>query len=307
MIPAYNQTKYLKEAIESAINQTYLNIEIIIGDDSTNDDVHEFLIPYLDNYKNLTYFKNERKAMDYGASNGENLFKRSSGEYVNYLFHDDIFHATKIEKMMNYYLNNKGITLVTSHRQLIDEDRNQMPDNGATQRIFEKDTLVNGKQLSLICLDNLTNFIGEPTTVLFKKSLLADGFGRFNHNFYLNIGDVATWLSLLKQGDAVYISESLSYVRQHNSQNSRKPEVYITGIIEWKKIIDDGYNLGIINSRSEYRRLISQWFSSLNGILTNNINSNLSVDLRDGLKKAFKDSIDVMLDGALPVVTLMKG
>ena len=99
----------------------------------------------------------------------------------------------------------------------------------------------------------------------------------------------------------------MSYVRQHNSQNSRKPEVYITGIIEWKKIIDDGYNLGIINSRSEYRRLISQWFSSLNGILTNNINSNLSVDLRDGLKKAFKDSIDVMLDGALPVVTLMKG
>ncbi|HBN06436.1 MAG TPA: glycosyl transferase, partial [Bacteroidales bacterium] len=78
LIPAYNQTKYLKEAIESAINQTYLNIEIIIGDDSTNDDVHEFLIPYLDNYKNLTYFKNERKAMDYGASNGENLFKRSS-------------------------------------------------------------------------------------------------------------------------------------------------------------------------------------------------------------------------------------
>ena len=299
LIPTYNQTKYLKEAIESAINQTYLNTEIIVGDDSTNEDVHKFLLPYLNKYKNIIYFKNERKEMDYGASNGENLFKRSNGEYANYLFHDDIFHATKIEKMMNYYLNNKDITIVTSHRQLIDEDGNYMPDNGATQRIFEKDTLVNGKQLSLICLENLTNFIGEPTTVLFKKSLLTDGFGRFNHNFYLNIGDVATWFSLLRQGDAVYISESLSYFRQHNSQNSHKSEVYTTGIIEWKKIIDDGYNAGIINNRNEYKRLISQWFSLLNSILINNINSSLSVDLRDGLKKAFKDSIDIILDDVL--------
>lgn len=296
LIPAYNQTEYLKEAIESAINQTYLNIEIIIGDDSTKDDVCEFLIPYLKKYENISYFKNKRSEMDYGLSNVEELLRRSNGEYVNCLFHDDIFHITKIEKMMNYYINNKDITLVTSHRQLIDEDGNHLPDNGATTRIFDRDSLVNGKQLSLFCLENLTNFIGEPTTVLFKKALLTDGYGRFNKNSYSNISDFATWLTFLIQGDAVYISESLSYFRQHSSQNSHKPEIYAMGIVEWKKIIDDGYKAGLIDKRNEYKELISRWFKILNiSICDKELTDNLSVKIKNMMAEVFKDSIDIIL------------
>lgn len=294
LIPAYNQTRYLKEALESAINQTYLNIEIIIGDDSTNNEVEEFVKPYLEKYENIHYFKNERTEMDYGISNIQMLLKKSKGEYVNYLFHDDIFHITKVEKMMNYFLAKDNISFITSHRQLIDQDGKHLPDNEATKRIFDKDTLINGNQLGLYCLGKLTNFIGEPTTVLFKKSLLERGFGYFNKNSYSNIADMATWLSLLQKGNAIYICDSLSYFRQHSSQNSQKIEVYLMGISEWKNIIDDSYRTGIIDSKSTYKELVSNWFYLCNPVIRNISYKDIDENLKVSLKKAFKDAIDII-------------
>ena len=59
LIPTYNRPHYFKIALESALAQTYSNIEIIIGDDSTNDEtetlIHE---QYLPHYKNVTYIRN---------------------------------------------------------------------------------------------------------------------------------------------------------------------------------------------------------------------------------------------------------
>jgi glycosyltransferase involved in cell wall biosynthesis len=295
LIPAYNQTKYLKEALESAINQTYPNIEIIIGDDSTNNEVEEFVKTYLNSNMNITYYKNERTEMDYGISNVEELLKKSKGEYINYLFHDDIFHVTKIEKMMDHFLNQSNISLVTSHRQLIDEEGKFVLDNEATTRIFDKDTLVEGNQLSLACLESLINFIGEPTTVLFKKSLLKEGFGYFNGNAYKNIADMAMWFTLLQKGSAVYMHESLSYFRQHNLQNSQNFEVHIMGVVDWKNIIADSYKTRLI-SKKLYQELISKWFYTFNDLIKNDECAHLEHNLKNQFKESFKDAVDIILE-----------
>jgi glycosyltransferase involved in cell wall biosynthesis len=295
LIPAYNQTKYLKDALESAINQTYPNIEIIIGDDSTTNEVNEFVQSYLNQYSNITYYKNVRTGMDYGVSNVEGLFERSNGEYINYLFHDDIFHVTKIEKMMQCFLQQDNVSLVTSHRQLIDEVGQLLPDNVATKRIFDKDTLVSGKRLSLICLENLANFIGEPTTVLFKKSFLNEGFGRFNGKSYTNIGDMAMWFSLLQKGDAVYLRESLSYFRQHSSQNSQKPEIYFMGVIEWQNILINCHKTGLIASPQVYKELVAKWFYTFNHVIKMVAFNAFEHNLKGQLKEAFQNAIEILI------------
>ena len=56
VIPTYNNTEVLKQALESVLNQTYENIEIIIGDDSTNEETKNFIKPYLKKYSNIKYF-----------------------------------------------------------------------------------------------------------------------------------------------------------------------------------------------------------------------------------------------------------
>ncbi|MGQ0453214.1 glycosyltransferase family 2 protein, partial [Bacillus sp. SS-TM] len=59
LIPTYNRPHYFKIALESALAQTYSNIEIIIGDDSTNDETATLIREqYLPNYKNITYIRN---------------------------------------------------------------------------------------------------------------------------------------------------------------------------------------------------------------------------------------------------------
>ena len=55
LIPAYNQVQHLENALISALNQTYTNIEIIICDDSTTDDVEKLINHYLQKYKNIKY------------------------------------------------------------------------------------------------------------------------------------------------------------------------------------------------------------------------------------------------------------
>lgn len=261
LIPAYNRPDLLKIALESALNQTYENIEIIVGDDSTNDEVKNFMQPYLIKYNKVNYFKNEINANDFGLTNLKKLLAKSSGEYINFLFHDDIFHISKIEKMMNYFLTENEISIVTSHRQLIDENGNNINDNGATRRIFNKDTIINGVDFTKLVINILSNVIGEPTTVLFKKNLLDEGLGYYNSNSYINLLDLATWFSLLSKGNAVYIVETLSYFRQHQNQNSQNLDLHVKGILEWKQLIMDSYSTKIIND-DEKKVLITKWYNS---------------------------------------------
>jgi glycosyltransferase involved in cell wall biosynthesis/SAM-dependent methyltransferase len=296
LIPAYNQTKYLKEALESAINQTYPNIEIIIGDDSTNDEVKKFLQPYLEKYKHITYFKNERTEMDYGYKNYVECFRRSKGEYINYLNHDDIFHIKKIEHMMQGFLENPNVTLVTSVRQPIDEFGNQLPITGAFQKLFDNDSLIGGHQICRHVVMNLVNLIGEPTTVLFKRRYIEEGkYGYFNGMLYWGIADVANWFTLLEYGDMIYLTEPLSYFRFHSEQSANMSKVFIKGSIAWYYLARSSYEKGLINL-NEYKATLNNWIKQiavpLNQYL---INNDVETELKDEAAKAYNEAVDVII------------
>lgn len=294
LIPAYNQTNFLKEALESAVNQTYPNIEIIIGDDSTNSEVEEFLGPYLERYSYIRYFKNERKIIDYGYENHVNSFKKSKGEYINFLNHDDILHPRKIEKMITYFLENPNVTLVTSARNPIDENGNLLSMDGAYSRLYNKDTILSGYELSRKVIWNLTNFIGEPTTVLFKRNYIReDELFYFNGTRIRNIGDVASWLTVLQYGDVVYISEALSYFRIHSEQNSNKPDVYISGVIAWYQLINLCYETGIIKNTKEYKEVLNNWLNMFLPVIKIFISKvdYVSSELKNNLINSYYDAI----------------
>ena len=82
------------------MNQTYENIEIIISDDSTNNEVNAMIQPYLREYKCITYVKNETPLV---AENFNKCVELANGDYINFLLDDDLFHHEKIERMMKYF------------------------------------------------------------------------------------------------------------------------------------------------------------------------------------------------------------
>ncbi|MBB5337554.1 glycosyltransferase involved in cell wall biosynthesis [Pectinatus brassicae] len=228
LIPTYNRPKYFEIALKSVLMQTYRNIEIIIGDDSSNDDTQAIVKKYKKKYPNILYKKNNRRCStvtERSYMNYSDVLHRSSGEYINYLNDDDVFEAEKIAKMMDYYLQYPNVSLVTSYRKLIDDNDRVIFDEKIMTLYprweVEKDTLLRGE----IALKNLImkiNFIGEPTTALVRRCDIDNNFGTFSDKSFNCINDLPQWIQSLKKGDLIYIKEPLSSLRVHSKQKTKE-------------------------------------------------------------------------------------
>ncbi|WP_179883987.1 glycosyltransferase [Bacillus thuringiensis] len=233
LIPTYNRPHYFKQALISALVQSYSNIEIIVCDDSTNNDSKKIALRYSDKFPNkIKYYEN--KVNMGGRLNFQRAFQKANGEYINFLMDDDLFHPQKIERMMQYFLldTNEKIKLITSYRQPIDAAGTAIPDFSFTKKRFHTDTIVDGIIASnSIILDG--NWIGEPTTPLFRKKDLVEPFGHFRGSQYYSAVDMASWLSLLSNGNLVYISDTLSYLRMHPSNVGKSGDLKIKSAYDW--------------------------------------------------------------------------
>ena len=103
VIPAYNASNYIKEAIDCALNQTYKNIDIVVVNDGSKDDgaTEKICLSYGDK---IRYFKKENG----GCSSALNYaIKQAKGEYISWLSHDDLYLENKIEYQISLIENNQ--------------------------------------------------------------------------------------------------------------------------------------------------------------------------------------------------------
>ena len=110
IIPAYNASDFLKEAIDSALNQTYKNIEIIVINDGSNDDglTRDIALAY---GKSIRYYEKENGGCASALNYGINLM---NGDWFSWLSHDDLYLPNKIEDLLNMtklpqFINGKTI------------------------------------------------------------------------------------------------------------------------------------------------------------------------------------------------------
>ncbi|MRR80597.1 glycosyltransferase family 2 protein, partial [Bacillus anthracis] len=285
LIPTYNRPHYFEKALCSVLEQTYPNVEIIIGDDSTNDETEKVLQKYLCKHSNIIYIKNRSTFGQF--ENALMLLNKANGEYINFLMDDDLFHVNKIQKMMQYFLNDldNEIKLVTSHRQVIDGEGNLLPDVYSTMPLFDTDTIIEGIQLGNLVITNQKNYIGEPTTVLFRKSDLTEPYGMFDQRRYLCNVDVASWLSLLSKGKAVYIAETLSYFRLHSNQQLNKSNQLMDGLEDFSHGIIAGEKYGFLSSEQELDKAITNFLDYARRIVPSSILYSLDYYQQIKLKK----------------------
>ena len=233
LIPTYNQPKFFLEALESALSQTYQNIEILVGDDSTNEDIKNLIQPYLKKYKNLKYFYHNGKIPRGGRANVRFLINNCHGEFINYLFHDDLFYPEKIYKMMEYFTRDLDdrVSLVTSTRDAIDQNGNFIRRQGTW--CPPADTVMPCEEVGRILMFTIGNFIGELTTAIFRKRDVIVKNSPQEKIYYTGTyfgiadriyGDLSTFFNVFRKGgEFVFIAESLSAFRHHSDQNTHKP------------------------------------------------------------------------------------
>ncbi len=236
LIPTHNRPDYVELALQSVLAQTWTNLDIVISDNSDDELTRERLAPYLEQHPHIHYLR----VPGYSArQNFSNVYAHAQGDYLNYLMDDDLFHPSKIARMMSFMLTDPAIGLVTSFRQLIDADGNSMAPLNGTERLFDTETRITGGSLGSLLLTNGQNLIGEPTTVLVRKSALEGQFGVFLGREYHVLSDVATWLAVLARHDGVYLPEALSYFRIHGGQDQRNNGIRIKSNIDWLHLLCD--------------------------------------------------------------------
>lgn len=261
LIPAYNYAKYLPEAIESILIQTFEDFEVIIVDNCSTDNTEEIVMEYLQKDKRIQYFKNEENIGPYRNYNQCLLY--ASGEYIKFLNADDKFAPTLLEKFVHILENDITISVVTSYRQHFGSK------NGILTPPFK------GKvESTTAILSSLTkgNWIGEPTTVMFRRENL--NLGLFDISL-LTFADQDMWLRHLRVGNLYIINEVLSYFRIHDemgtaqlTNNKEKRYFNILQYAEYQKN-------SILNHRFGY------------DLYTNNVTKCKSI-LNDASKSIFK-------------------
>lgn len=204
IIPVYNAEKYISETIESVLNQTYQEIEIVIVDDCSNDKSRQIIENYAVNYSNIVFHTQDK---NYGAAVARNKALRiARGRYVAFLDSDDLWYPQKIERQLKFMKNNNAPICFTSI-EMIDEKNNLIKGKRDVRKI------VNYKFL-------LKNTMIATSTVVIDRNTIGD----FQMPNIRSGQDYATWLQLMRNGTNAYgLNEVLvKYRVRSNSLSSNK-------------------------------------------------------------------------------------
>jgi hypothetical protein len=225
LIAAWNP-RFFEKALRSALAQTYAQVEVIVGDDRPDDHIETIVDRYRDQRFPIHYQRNEPRLMV--RANYAACFDRSRGEFIKYLNDDDTLEPHCVERMVQALNWEPSAVLATSARSLVDDRGGPKQDIPATIPLIPSDAFVDGRSLANALLMLGLNFVGEPSTVLFRRNLAKLGdepLFDFANEFGRGVTDFVLWSKLLCRGDAVYLRERLSSFRVHAEQRQALPEV----------------------------------------------------------------------------------
>lgn len=118
VLPVYNCEKYIADSINSILNQTYSNLELIIVNDASTDKTKFIIDSFIKQDFRIKYFEN---AINSGVSFSTNFaISKSKGTYIAKQDADDISIASRIEMQVNYFKNNSGIDVLTGRALFFD-------------------------------------------------------------------------------------------------------------------------------------------------------------------------------------------
>ena len=202
VIPVYNGANYMREAIDSALDQTYQNIEVLVINDGSNDggETEKISLSY---GNSIRYFKKENG----GVSSAFNLgIQNMKGEYFSWLSHDDVYYPDKIATQINYLntLSNKSVALYSDYEYI------NLESNFVSLK-------VNGHiEPSRLQYEIIRSCPIHGSTVLISKEIFSK-IGFFNEDLSV-IQDFEMWYRISEYFDFIHQKEVLSKVRLHSEQ-----------------------------------------------------------------------------------------
>ena len=259
---SYNHKEYLEQALDSLINQTYQNLEIIIIDDCSTDGSQEILKKY-EHFENVNLKLQTQnsgsyvKASNYGAS-------FAKGEYLLFAQCDDFASTNQIEQLSKVLIDFPSIGVAFSKSNMIDENGKFISDDYVCRekkfkQLVAKQSYIKGSQLKEFLFFSCV--IPNLSAALIRTELYRQVGGLSEK--YLVVADWQFWLDLSDKTDFYYLKEPLNNFRQH--QTTIRSSIKIkTQIIEIYSMLNRHSLKNITSSEMIYKMRVGTgaiWFA----------------------------------------------
>ncbi|SEG09836.1 glycosyltransferase family 2 protein [Lachnospira multipara] len=223
-IPAYNNADYITETMDSIMNQTYPNIELIVVDDGSKDSTWEVINEYKKNYekneltnkpnvnRKIRLYKNEKNLGMSG--NWNHSLELCTGKYLKLVCADDLMDPNLTETEVSIMEQDEEVLCVSSDTRFVDLNG----DLKGYYRRYHKNGKIDGKKA--VKYSAFTrNYLGAPAANLFRKEIY-DKIGGFDSSFVF-IVDYDFYMRIYCSGK-VYIlhDKPLNYFRIRNDSNT---------------------------------------------------------------------------------------
>ncbi len=199
ILPVYNANRYLRRAIESILDQSYQNLEVIIIDDGSTDDSFKIIKHYADNDQRIIAITRDNLGLTHTLNEGLSI---AEGIYVARMDSDDIAYSNRIEKQVRYLQKHPKVKLVGSSYLMINE--HSLP-------IDYVNTPTNHDTITSMLLDGSCP-ISHPTVLFCREAIHAVGAYRKG---YESAEDLELWLRLTETSEVSNLPDILMKYRIH--------------------------------------------------------------------------------------------
>lgn len=186
VIPSYNHEKYIGKCIDSVINQTYKNWELIIIDDGSKDSSNSIIESYTDN--RIIHIRQENSGAHNAINRGLRLAK---GEYLTILNSDDEFSEDRFQKCIEIFEQKLDIDFISTWINIVDDKSKILGIKEAWKNMHPWE--VANPKLTFLNTDNyalnalMTNFVSTTSNMMFRKKVYDEIGGmrnlRFTHDW----------------------------------------------------------------------------------------------------------------------------
>jgi len=231
IIPYYRKKKYIKKTLDSVLNQTYKNIEILIIYDDKNKDDLRYLETIIANNSKIKIINN-KKNIGPGFSRNKGI-RNSRGKFIAFIDSDDIWKKNKLKYQLKQMLKMKYDFSHTSYSIL--NDKNKVTGVRVAKSYSDIDKLIKSCDIGL-------------STVMLKNRILK----KFNFPSLKTKEDFVLWINIIKSGHTLLgINKNLTYWR--NVKNSQSSNIM-------QKLLD-GYR--VYNKYLKFNFIMSMYYLSI--------------------------------------------
>ena len=213
LIPNFNYGHYIRKTLESAVNQTYSNIEIIVCDNCSTDNSVEIIKEYENRYSNVKLYVNSENIGT--SANAEKCLLLSKGDYLVFPSSDDYLDINFVGECIKNLKKYPTAAFAITDKFLVNED-NDIID---TPSFYEKSFFSKGIYHNKIML--MTNPFSFSYTLLKRECLLDPRINFLKNKTNSAWEDAEYFFKLGMVYDLVYIKKKLAYYRVHTGSYSR--------------------------------------------------------------------------------------